>query len=90
MAPLCGRWQVRDSQLRDDEENASLHFLRHFVRGHDSPELQRQEAQQSSCRDQKAVKFQVKIHPSALEKTHYENITMFSMANLALANAALG
>jgi hypothetical protein len=40
--------------------------------------------QRWSCRDQKTVKFQVKIDPSALEKTHYENIT----ANLELANVA--
>jgi hypothetical protein len=38
----------------------------------------------------KAVKFQVKIDRSALEKTHREDITMFSIANLALAKAALG
>jgi hypothetical protein len=42
-----------------------------------------------SCWDKKAVKFQVKIDPSALEKTHYQNITMHFMKNLALANAVL-
>ena len=36
-----------------------------------------------SCRDQKAVKFQVKIDPSALEKTYYENIMPYSMKKLA-------
>jgi len=36
-------------------------------------------------RDQKTVKFQVKIDPSALEKTHYENITLNSIKNPALA-----
>jgi hypothetical protein len=42
-----------------------------------------------SCWDKKAVKFQVKIDPPALEKTHYQNITMQFMKNLALANAVL-
>jgi hypothetical protein len=31
--------------------------------------------QGKSCRDQKAVKFQVKIDLTVLEKTYYENIT---------------
>jgi hypothetical protein len=43
-----------------------------------------------SCRDQKTVKFQVKIDLSILKNTYYENITRNSRANLALANAALG
>jgi len=42
------------------------------------------------CQAQKTVKFQVKIDPLALEKTHYENITLNSKKNLALAKAALG
>jgi hypothetical protein len=43
-----------------------------------------------SCRDQKTVKFQVKIDRLELEKTHYENITLNSKKNLALANSAIG
>ncbi|MDP2363670.1 MAG: hypothetical protein Q8M94_07865 [Ignavibacteria bacterium] len=61
------------------------------VCGLDIPELEKGLlGSSSSCRDQKAVKFQVKIDPSALKKTHYENITLNSKKNLTLANAALG
>ena len=67
--------------------------LRRFlvtVRAHGFPGMRCRVCPQLSCRDQKTVKFQVKIDPSTLEKTHYENITMYSMANLALANVSLG
>ncbi len=73
-----------------NEDNPSLHSPQQSKLANGLPGMRCQVCPQLSCRDQKAVKFQVKIDPSALKRTHYENITLNSKKNLALANAALG
>ena len=61
MAPLCGPWQVRDSQPRDDVGNASLRFSQQFARAHDFLALQRPGVLQSSCQVQKPLNFKLKL-----------------------------
>jgi len=73
-----------------NEDNPSLRSPQQFKLAYGFPGMWCRVCLQLSCRDQKAVKFQVKIDPSALKKTLYDNITLNSKRNLALANAALG
>ena len=74
----------------DDNSIASRDFKNKGRTTHGLPGMRRRVCLYLSCRDQKAVKFQVKIDRSTLEKTHYKNFTLNSKKNLALANAALG